>query len=103
MSKIKYIHLRRYFPATINGETGELKDATLNSKGGKTIAFVVDDDYQVLGYASASCHANDVYNKKVGRVKATGRLKSQNYFKGCKANVSEQEFVRGMIDSYYLG
>ena len=103
MSKIKYIHLRRYHPATIDPETGAPREATLNSKGGKTIAYVIDDDYKVLGYASANCHANDVYNKRIGRVKAAGRLKSQNYFKGVQANLEEPVFVRGMIDSYYLG
>lgn len=66
--KTKYLHLRRKI------------DDRIQSTGGMTIAYIIDDDFKVIGFAPARCHKNDTYNKQQGRVKAEGRLKSDNYF-----------------------
>ena len=66
--KIKFIHLRRI----INNEVAP--------HGGMTIAYLIDDNFNVIGFAPAKCHKHDNYSRKQGRVKAEGRLKSNRYF-----------------------
>ena len=85
--KTKFLHLRR----KINN--------TIQSTGGMTIAYIIDDDYHVIGFAPARCHINDTYNKKQGRVKAEGRLKSDKYFVQVKKQ-KEQEFIQECHDMY---
>ncbi len=41
--------------------------------GGKTIAYMIDTQGNTLE-ASANCSIKDTYNKKLGRIIATGRL-----------------------------
>ena len=86
--KTKYLHLRALDPvaATI----------TVLPKGGMTVAYVVDDNKMVSGFAMAKCHSNDTYNKYFGRVKSTGRLKSPSYF--TETHMEEQQFIQRMHD-----
>jgi hypothetical protein len=65
--KTKYIHQRVYL------------EGHLQSHGGTTTAYQVDDDGYVYASAKAHCHPNDNYNKAQGRAKATGRLQSAHY------------------------
>lgn len=59
------------------------KDAegVIQSRGGCTTAYVVNDDNFVVGYAQAKCGPHDNFSKQQGRAKAGGRLKSPRYFK----------------------
>lgn len=71
-SDIKFIHIR---PA----------DVKENPKGGVTVAFIdrtpERDAHTAHRYdvTFAWCHPNDNYNKRLGRAKAAGRLKSDNW------------------------
>ena len=67
--KTKFLHIRN-----------QSKEGTTLSHGGLTIAYLLDDKYNVIGFAPARCHINDNYNKKVGRIKSEGRLKSDKFF-----------------------
>ena len=100
--RTKYLHLRRYAPAGFDMETGERKEETILAKGGKTIAYNVDENGNVTGCASANCHAKDVYSKKQGRVKATGRLASPRFYQEITIPMTEQEFVKAAHEAYYM-
>lgn len=72
---VKFIHYRQ-----------RAADGTVSPRGGLTIAFVEDGD-RVLSAAS-KCHNNDNFNRKLGRIRASGRLRSYDYqveFKGTRA------------------
>ena len=86
--KTKYLHLRKIDPVA--------PTITVLPNGGMTVAYIVDDNKMVSGFAMAKCHSNDTYNKYYGRVKSTGRLKSQKYF--VEANIEEQKFIQQMHD-----
>jgi hypothetical protein len=68
-------------------------------KGGMTIAYAVNQDNKVLGYAGAKCHSNDNYNKKIGRAKATGRMKSATYYQECP-ELDEKTFINSTLTGY---
>lgn len=84
--KTKYLHLRAIDP--------NAPVVTVLPKGGMTVAYVVDDNKMVSGFAMAKCHYNDTYNKYYGRVKSTGRLKSPSYF--TETHMEEQKFIAEM-------
>lgn len=86
--KTKYLHLRAIDP--------NAPVITTLPKGGMTVAYIIDDNKMVLGFAMAKCHKNDTYNKYLGRVKSTGRLKSSAYF--TETHTEEQEFIQKMHD-----
>ena len=66
-----------------------IRDAAGNklNRGGMTVAF---NDYGgVIEYAVAQCHEKDNFCRKQGRVKAAGRLNSNQHgriFNGTKEN-----------------
>lgn len=60
---IKYIHLR------CHNQYGDLL-----AKGGVTIAYTIDGN--IVNYAFAKCNKHDHFDRRVGRVKAAGRLSS---------------------------
>jgi len=55
--------------------------STYDTKGGTTVAYVDetpsqnDDEPHVFRYAVAHCHVKDNFNKRVGRLISSGRLK----------------------------
>lgn len=77
--KTKFIHLRKMRPTSMNLTTNTFKNSNLETKGGTTIAYTLDDDFNVIAYAVARCNSKDVYCKHTGRVKAQGRLKSPTH------------------------
>ena len=87
--KIKYLHFRHTQPDTI--QDGKYKVGEVMPTGGMCVAYQLDDKYQVLGFAISRCHKHDNYVKQQGRVKATGRLASENYF--VQVALPEQEFI----------
>jgi hypothetical protein len=90
--KIKYLHFRYTTPDVI--KEGTYQPGRVLSTGGMCVAYQLDDNYQVLGFAIARCHKHDNYNKEQGRVKATGRLLSPTYF--VQTQLDEQEFMARM-------
>lgn len=90
--KTKYLHLRRVHPTTMHPQTGEFRRSDLETKGGTTIAYTIDDAFYVIAYAIARCNNKDVYCKHTGRVKAEGRLRSPKY---CvlTERIPEKEFI----------
>jgi len=62
--KVKYQHY-----ITRSEYTGEILP-----NGGTTLAFISDDDGNDLAIGYSFCSMKDVYNKKLGRMIATGRL-----------------------------
>jgi len=83
--RTKFMHLRNL----INGKP--------SSRGGITIAYVLNDDFNVIGFAPARCHINDNYSRKTGRIKAEGRLKSKSFFVQVK-DIPEKEFHHKMVE-----
>lgn len=77
---IKFAHIR-----TLN-KVGHLS----SPHGGTTYAYELDNDNNVIGYAIAKCHEKDNFCKRVGRIKAEGRMKSKKYFHACK--MSKENF-----------
>lgn len=71
-ANVKFIHCRD-------------KDANGNIKthGGLTIAYVLNNNFKVIGWAGAKCHPNDRFVKKIARAKAAGRLNSGQYYQEC--------------------
>ena len=76
--KVKFLHIRKYD-----------NDGQMRSHGGRTVAYQVDTQGIVWGYAEAKCHDNDNFVKEQGRVKAAGRLFSERYLKACQMNESD--------------
>lgn len=59
---INYMHFR------------QMKDGTVNSRGGATVAYKVDKNGVVTDFAVAYCSKNDNYCRRTGRNLASGRL-----------------------------
>lgn len=72
----KFVHIR--YPDTVKHgfHAGETIEGTIAPRGGITIA--IDDKGDHWLAAQAMCHPRDNYVKKLGRVKAEGRLKSRD-------------------------
>jgi len=87
-SHIKFIHCRN-------------KDSVgqVTPKGGLTIAYVLNQDFKVVGYAGARCNPLDHFNKHVGRQKSAGRLLSANYYTECP-EIDEDLFIQQAHDGY---
>lgn len=83
--RVKVKHIRN----VVNGQISNL--------GGMTVAAMVDDDFNVIKYGVAKCHTNDNFVKRLGLVKATGRMKSSTEF--LTTNVKYDELVRILKDS----
>lgn len=68
----RFIHFRDVSTLVKDGEQTNI----VHPNGGITLAFVDDvvGDKPVVRCGLAYCHINDKYNKKLGRIKAAGRL-----------------------------
>ena len=74
--KVNYIH-RRY-----------IKDNVIHNRGGSTVAFR-ELGNGFIEYATSYCSPKDNFNKKFGRIKATGRLSSNIHRKVVHMSWSE--------------
>lgn len=88
MTNVKYIHNRKI-----------QADGTVAPNGGLTVAYVLDGNFKVVGWAAARCHEKDHYNKKIGRAKASGRLLSNSWFQECDP-MNEKEFIQRSVEGY---
>lgn len=88
VSNIKFIHCR-----SVN------KDGTIKPTGGLTIAYNLNNEFKVVGYAAAKCHEKDLYNKQIGRMKSAGRLLSEKYYQDVP-EVDESTFIQQTKDGY---
>jgi len=70
------------------------------AQGGMTVAYIIDDNRNVLGFATARCRVPDAFSKHIGRVKSEGRLKSPRYYIDLEKPLSEQEFLSTIIDGF---
>jgi len=84
----KYIHCRNF-----------KKDGTMIPQGGMTVAYTLDDKFKVVGMAVAKCHSKDMYNKQVGRMKASGRLLSDKYYQDVPES-DEMVFIANVQEEY---
>lgn len=84
----KFVHIRNY-----------MEDGSVSSKGGYTIAYdpLTNDSF---AFAVAKCHEKDNFNKKTGRNKAAGRLKSKNLWDVHVGCTSEQQFVEYLYNAF---
>jgi hypothetical protein len=57
---------------------GKNPDGTISNMGGMTLAYTFLQGGYVK-FAVAVCHPNDNFEKRIGRVKSAGRLRSANY------------------------
>ena len=80
-TNVKFIHCRNINP-----------DGTINPHGGLTIAYNINKDFKVVGWAAAKCNFKDTYNKQIGRMKAAGRLLSNKYYLTV-AETDEKTFI----------
>lgn len=85
---IKYVHCRN-----------TNKDGSVMPHGGLTIAYVMNDAFKVVGFASAKCNVKDNYNKHVGRMKSAGRLLSAKYYVDVP-ETDEKTFIKQAKDGY---
>jgi len=60
--RVKYTHIR----PILNGK--------IQSRGGTTVAFITDREQNVIASGQANVSLKDTYQKKLGRIIATGRL-----------------------------
>ena len=74
-----FIHIREHTVAHLDDKGNASLE--LSPNGGGTIAFYFDPEKNVVKYAASFCNPKDNFNKKLGRIKAAGRLKSPNYVK----------------------
>lgn len=72
--RVKFKHFRQY-----------TTDGKISNLGGRTLAAVIDDRGCVVRYATAACHPSDNFNKRMGRIKSEGRLKSESQSTLCGA------------------
>lgn len=87
-SNVRFIHCRN-----LN------EDGSINPKGGMTVAYNINKEGLVVGWAAASCHIRDTYNKLIGRMKASGRLLSDKYYKECP-EIEEKTFISNTITGF---
>lgn len=66
------------------------KDGHPTAHGGITVAYDVNDDNEVIAFASARCSRKENYCKAIGRTIATGRLDAG---KGCKIKMPKAVFL----------
>lgn len=68
MNKVEFMHYRKFDNDLYNG-------VSVSSRGGATIAILPGDNGLAM-IAVARCNPTDVFNKKVGRAIAGGRLQA---------------------------
>lgn len=67
-------------------------DGSIAPNGGLTIAYVVNENFKVVGFAAAKCNKLDAYKKQLGRQKAAGRLLSDAHYEEVP-EIDEQVFI----------
>ena len=77
MSNVKFIHLRRR----------NIEDGSISNSGGVTVAF--REVGANIEYAIARCSPYDNFSKKLGRIKAEGRLESDKYRKSVHTDFND--------------
>lgn len=82
---IKFLHFREYTAVNLFREE-------VSANGGCTVAYTVSDDNTSVHYAKSVCHYSDNYNKRLGRIKAQGKLLSEKLSQQFKG--TEEEFIR---------
>lgn len=88
----QFIHLRRNDPRFEHGVT--------DPRGGITVAFDLDEDTGLVVSQAAFCNNKDNYNKRLGRVKAAGRL-SSNPILGAFDDLKEyRQFIYKFWEAY---
>jgi len=78
----KFLHIRN-FAQTMMG-TGEP-----DGKGGKTVAFEVDDENGVIFFTVARCGPKYNFNRRLGRIVSQGMLE-------CKRKSSMEKHIRAI-------
>lgn len=87
-SNVKFVHCRH-----LND------DGSIRPHGGMTIAYNLNAQHKVVGWAAAKCHSKDMFVKALGRMKAAGRLLSAAYYQECP-EIDEKTFVTQAINGY---
>ena len=99
--KVKFLHLRPIQQYTTRN--GTIRAPA--TRGGVCIAYEVKkeaDGYHVFGVAACKCHSKDNYNKQVGRIKSSGRLKSPR-FRLDAGGVPEKQFIEQSVMDFDAG
>jgi len=86
---VKFIHCRN-----------RTTDGQILPNGGLTIAFVTDNEFNVVGYAAARCAPIDKFNKQIGRMKSSGRLLSDKWYQEVD-KIDQKQFVKQAHEGYY--
>lgn len=87
-SNIKFIHCRNID-----------KQGVVSPKGGLTVAYCLNNQFKVVGWAAAKCNNKDTYNKHVGRMKAAGRMLSAQYYQD-SPEIEEKTFIQQTQEGY---
>ena len=84
----KFLHIRKYND-----------NLQIQGRGGVTVAY---DDLTngCWMIAIARCHEKDNFNKRLGRVKAEGRLMSRDQFSCISGFPTEQDLIKHLIRTY---
>lgn len=100
--RVCFIHLRPF-----NGETKRDRLGRLHKifgEGAVTVAYQFDEDTGLVQRVAYSrCAPTDQFNKKVGRIKAEGRLKSDRLSFIPDEEIDYKEFVAEMHKEYKEG
>jgi hypothetical protein len=80
----KFLHIRNYVE-TLTG-VGSDTESVADGKGGKTVAFEVDDKEGVIFFAVARCGPKYNFNRRLGRIVSKGMLE-------CKRKASMERHV----------
>ena len=71
-------------------------DGSVSPRDGLTIAWVENPDGHVI-FGSSKCHPDDNFVKRLGRVRAFGRLKGSN---AVETTVDTEKFLNIISDSW---
>jgi hypothetical protein len=94
---VRFLHYRAY-DEQLRTKTNPLG---VDSRTGATIAYTEPAEGKPIAWAAAFCHPRDNYNKRIGRIKAMGRLKSAEYIE--LTNLSDKREFLSLIDSEMEG
>jgi hypothetical protein len=94
---VRFLHYRAY-DENLRSKTNPLG---VDSRTGATIAYTEPSEGKPIAYAASFCHPRDNYNKHLGRTKAMGRLKSNEYLE--LTTVSDKREFLSLIDSEMEG
>lgn len=93
---VKYLHYRS-FPNRLFSGSDVPSDflGDMSSRAGATVAYYLDKHFNTYVYAIAFCHPRDRFDKKLGRIKSSGKLQSKNHRVLTETN-DPKEFVTFM-------